>query len=345
MLTDVDRRFKQISLKFENDNIDKEFLEKAYFIAKRLHDGQCRKDGNPYVSHPVEVAIILSELGFDVDVISAALLHDVIEDCNFTIDEIEKQFNSNVAKLVDSVSAIDKNKYIYDDSQLYEDENFAKSSAEEQTFKKLIAMGNKNPLAFCVKFADRIHNLRTIKIFDRAKQLEKVRETERWVLPIAKILGAKYFYTELKNLCFKIVNSNDDNHFFNQYDHYHKSNRENYEKLVIKLKEAFSGEPNIEITAYDMFEIEVFDKITKLLKVKDIKKISQGQILKVPNYNVYFLHQNTTNKTVISNFVNIVKTKLSGIIKIIDAHISDFTKGICFQVEDNYKNKYNINEI
>ena len=150
----VDAQFLEIRQNFEQNQNDLKLLDKVYATAKQLHNGQLRKDGTPYIAHPVAVALILARLEFDVDVICGALLHDVVEDCGYTLQEITENFNSNIAEMVDAVSAIDKTKYIFDENEVYEDVNFVKSSLEEQTFKKLIAIGKKNPMGFVIKFAD-----------------------------------------------------------------------------------------------------------------------------------------------------------------------------------------------
>ena len=220
MFSKIDERFKiLLDDSFEN-GMQCEIIEKAYLFAKELHKEQKRKDGTPYLSHPVEVALILAKLGFNEDVVSAALLHDVVEDCGVTVKEIETKFNSVVAQLVDCVSAIDKERFVFDKDDLYESTEFEKASIEEQSFKKLIAIGKKNPLGFIIKFADRLHNLRTIDSFDYSKQLEKVKETEKWIIPIAKILNTEYFYRSLKNECFKIKYKYDGVEFFSQYNNY-----------------------------------------------------------------------------------------------------------------------------
>ena len=192
MLEEIDERFDLIKKIYETNKSTTDLISKAYKLAKFLHKDQRRKDGGFYISHPVEVALILAKLGFDEDVISAALLHDVVEDCGYTLEQISKEFNMRVAEMVDCVSAIDEAKFVFDENDIFEDKNFEKASIEEQSFKKLIAIGKKNPLGFCIKLADRLHNLRTIQCFQHSKQLEKVKETERWIIPIAKVLNAEY---------------------------------------------------------------------------------------------------------------------------------------------------------
>ena len=291
MFSEVDARFELIFNIFKANQSSTSLIEKAYKTAKVLHKDQLRKDGKPYISHPVEVALILAELGFGENVVSAALLHDVVEDCGFTYEDIKTQFNEEVADLVDCVSAIDKTKYIFDDEDLYENQEFVKASIEEQSFKKLINIGKRNPQGFCIKFADRLHNLRTIETFTYFKQLEKVRETEKWILPIAKILNAGYFYNEIKNECFKIENKFKAQNFLEQYHTYHNACESFFANLLVILKENFASS-EIEVKLEDIKEYKVYEELTKLNKNINFLNISQGQILRVANFNCYLFYKN-----------------------------------------------------
>ena len=305
-----------------------------------MHKNQKRKDGTPYISHPVEVALILAKLDFDQNVIAGALLHDTIEDCGYTRKEMIADFNETVFKLVDCVSAIDKTKYVFDKENLYEDPEFIKSSAEEQTFKKLITLGKENPCGFAIKFADRLHNLRTIAIFEYSKQLEKVRETEKWVLPIAKALKSEYFYRAIKNECFKIENQQIIKPFLEHYTIYHNSNKKNIEDLNYKFKVIFANSSIKTIKIKNVREYKVFEDLTRLYKNVDLSKISQGQILKVANYNIFMLYQGVSHKKAITEVINLLQLKTN--LKIIDTKIGGFTGKMYMVVEDEFKNKYNI---
>lgn len=339
MFDDVDKVFELIKKEFANSSTEQ--IEKAYYYAKKLHKDQKRKDGKPYISHPVDVAHILAKLGFDEDVISAALLHDVVEDCGCTLEEIAQKFNKNVAEMVDCVSAIDKEKFVFNKEDLYESTEFEKASIEEQSFKKLIAIGKKNPLGFCIKFADRLHNLRTIETFDYSKQLEKVKETERWIVPIAKILNAEYFYRSIKNECFKIKNRYNGKEFFAQYENYHKVNLKNIENLQLKLQEIFSNSIIKTIKIKEVREYKVFEDLTKLVKNINITKVSQGSILKVTNFNIYLLYERGNYKEIIGDILNLINKRLENM-KIIDAKVGNFTNKPFYQLEDKYKNKFNL---
>lgn len=342
MYSEVDATFELIKQEFLKNDNPTDLIEKAYLYAKNAHKDQIRKDGKPYISHPVSVSLILAKLGFNEDVVSAALLHDVVEDCGCTVGDLKEEFNANVAELVDCVSAIDKEKFVFDKDDLYEILDFEKASIEEQSFKKLIAIGKKNPLGFSIKFADRLHNLRTIEIFDYSKQLEKVKETERWIVPIAKTLNAEYFYRSIKNECFKIKNKYAGKEFFDQYENYHKLNYETIEKFQLKLQEVFSNSVIKTIKIKDVRQYKVFEDLTKLVKNINIAKVSQGSILKVTNYNVYLLYEHANYKEIIGEILNILNKRLSDNLRVIDAKVGNFTNKPFYQLEDKYKNKFNL---
>lgn len=342
MFKQVDASFDLIKQEFIKHHNSTELIEKAYIYAKNAHNGQIRKDGKPYISHPVAVALILAKQGFNEDVVSGALLHDVVEDCGCSLDDLRKEFNSNIAELVDCVSAIDKEKFVFDKDDLYENEEFEKASIEEQSFRKLIDIGKKNPLGFCIKFADRLHNLRTIEIFDYNKQLEKVKETERWIIPVAKVLNAEYFYRSIKNECFKIKNKFVGKEFFYQYENYHKINANNIKLLQQKLLEVFSDSAIKDIKIMDVREYKVFEDLRHLLKNLNIAKVSQGTILKATNYNIYLLYDHYNYKDIIGNIFNVLNVNLNNYLKIIDAKMGNFTNKPYFQLEDKFKNKFNL---
>ena len=342
MSNEVDVRFNIIKQEFEKNESSTDLICKAYQMASELHKEQRRKDGQLYISHPVEVALMLAKLGFDENVVSAALLHDFVEDCDCSLETITKEYNKKVAEMVDCVSAIDKTKFVFDKDDVYEDVNFEKASIEEQSFKKLIAIGKKNPLGFCIKFADRLHNLRTIQTFDYNKQLEKVKETEKWIIPIAQTLNAEYFYRAIKNECFKIKHKFDGKDFFEHYNDYHNSNQKNIELLQEELEKAFAKSSISTIKIKNVKEHKVFEDVQSLMKNINVGKVSQGQILKVTNYNLYLLYNsNKDGKEVIGEVFRILNRRINGV-KIIDAKIGHFTKKPYYQIEDKFKNKFNV---
>lgn len=341
MFEEADKIFEQILRIVHQNDVPEDIVIKAYEKAKELHKDQKRKDGQPYINHPVAVALILAKLEFDENVIAGGLLHDTIEDCGYTKAQMIADFNKTVFELVDCVSAIDAAKYIFDKKDIFEDPNFVKSSAEEQTFKKLISLGKNNPCGFAIKFADRLHNLRTIETFDYNKQLEKVRETEKWVLPIAKALRAEYFYRAITNECFKIVNREKGKQYFESYKAYHSSNKNNIAGFETRLKELFAGTLIKDIRIKNVREYKVFQDLSKIYKNIDVREVSQGQILKVTNYNIYMLFNDGISiKEATGEVLRLLNKQID--LKIIDANIGSFSNKVYYQINDSIKNKYNI---
>lgn len=338
MFKEVDERFYYLLDVLKRNKLNTSMVERAYHLADKLHSKQTRASGEPYISHPVEVAIILAELNMDTDAICAALLHDVVEDCGQSVEFLQEEFNKNIATMVDTVSAITQSKYSYD-GDVFEDEDFLKFNMDEKTIKKLVTIGKRCPLGLSIKFADRLHNLRTIGAFPRAKQLEKVKETERWILPLTKVLKAEYFYREIKNECFKIKNQNDYG-YLRQYKFYHNVNRENFERLITKFKETFSSSCFTNIVGNEIKEYKVFNQLKEIFKNITFDQISQGQIMKVSNYNLYLLYENKTIKDALNEFFNAYKNGLNKIVTIVNARLGRFNDKLYFVLEDNIKNIY-----
>ena len=150
----------------QKNSVDVSNVVKAFKFAEEKHENQTRKDGSPYIVHPVEVAKIIEERDFNTDVICSALLHDTVEDCNVSIDEIRTMFNDQVAQIVDAVTAIEKDNFLPDSENIYSDtKDFLKQALEDKTYQKLISIGKMNKFGFYIKFADRLNNLSTIACF------------------------------------------------------------------------------------------------------------------------------------------------------------------------------------
>lgn len=329
MFEEIDKRFDEIIEIAKGNNLPLEIIQKAYIKAKELHGQQKRKDGSLYLTHPVEVAYILAELGYDENVISAGFLHDTLEDCEYSSQNLIADFNQEVFDLVDCVTAIDKNDYVFNKNNIFEDADFVKASAEEQTFKKLITLGKKHPNAFAIKFADRIHNLSTIEAFDYSKQLEKVRETEKWILPIAKILKSDYFYGTIKNSCFKITNKYREQGFLEDYKAYHEENQGYIDSLQSKL----NSNPHLKIMIEPVRECDVFKNSTSRYG-----REGTNFFKKVENYNIFMIYDDNFQKN-----RDEVKKMLSDVDLLPVGHSAyGLSEEMCLQAEDNEKNKFNI---
>ncbi len=173
---------------------DMTMIEKAYKIADKAHEGQKRKSGEPYIIHPLCVAIILAELELDKETIVAGILHDVVEDTVMTDEEIAKEFSPEIALLVDGVTKL---------TQL--DLSQDKIEIQAENLRKMFLAMAKDIRVILIKLADRLHNLRTLQYQSPAKQIEKARETMDIYAPIAHRLGISKIKIELDDLCMQYL--------------------------------------------------------------------------------------------------------------------------------------------
>ena len=173
---------------------DISLIEKAYRLAYDAHKNQARKSGEPYIIHPLCVAIILADLEMDKETIAAGLLHDVVEDTIFTTEEIEQEFGSDVALLVDGVTKLGRLQYEGDKIEL-----------QAENLRKMFLAMAKDIRVIIIKLADRLHNMRTLKHMTPEKQQEKARETLDIYSPIAQRLGISKVKVELDDLSLKYL--------------------------------------------------------------------------------------------------------------------------------------------
>jgi guanosine-3',5'-bis(diphosphate) 3'-pyrophosphohydrolase len=167
---------------------DIRLIERAYESAARWHSGQKRKSGDPYITHPLAVATILAELGMNHETICAALLHDTVEDTDYTLDALRKDFGEDIAALVDGVTKLDKVKY--------------GEAAEAETVRKMVVAMSRDIRVLVIKLADRLHNMRTLRYLPREKQERKSREVLEIFAPLAHRLGMNTIKWELEDLAF-----------------------------------------------------------------------------------------------------------------------------------------------
>ena len=212
---------------------DISMIEKAYKVASEAHEGQKRKSGEPYIIHPLCVAIILADLELDKETIVAGLLHDAVEDTWMTYEEVEKEFGSEVALLVDGVTKLGQLSYSAD-----------KVEVQAENLRKMFLAMAKDIRVILIKLADRLHNMRTLQYMRPEKQQEKARETMDIYAPIAMRLGISKIKVELDDLSLKYLKRDV------YYDLVHKvalrkSEREQFVGAIVKEVKKHMDDANI----------------------------------------------------------------------------------------------------
>jgi GTP pyrophosphokinase len=172
-------------------NADLGLLQRAYDVAEEKHREQRRKSGDPYITHPLAVATILAELGMDTTTLVAALLHDTVEDTEYSLERLRADFGEVVEHLVDGVTKLDK--------------VTLGAAAEAETIRKMVIAMARDPRVLVIKLADRLHNMRTMRFLPPEKQARKARETLEVLAPLAHRLGMATVKWELEDLAFAIL--------------------------------------------------------------------------------------------------------------------------------------------
>jgi GTP pyrophosphokinase len=217
-----------------NPDADIEIVKKAYNVAFKAHEGQTRLSGEPYIIHPLEVAITLALLRLDTTTICAALLHDVVEDTEHSMDYLAKEFSEEVALLVDGVTKISSLK------------NRSKSHAQAETLRKMLLATIKDIRVIIIKLADKLHNMRTIMFQAEHKQQRIAKETLDIYAPIARRLGISKLATELEDLSFHVLYKDEFNDIKNRIAQ-RQSEVEDYLENVRNLINARLAELNISV--------------------------------------------------------------------------------------------------
>ena len=212
------------SIKSKDSDANQSLIEKAYFFALEAHKSQKRYSGDPYISHPVKVAEILTNLKLDTATIITGLLHDTVEDTPASMEELKIKFGDEIASLVDGVTKISKMKTHSD----------IKNQAEN--FRKLILAVSKDIRVLLVKLADRLHNMRTISFVPNEEKRKRIAlETMEIYAPLAGRLGMQSFRDELEDLSFQILNEAAYNSIKNRVDYLKNSSSNLTERIKIQI--------------------------------------------------------------------------------------------------------------
>jgi len=179
------------TVRMHHPKADLSVIERAYTVAERAHEGQKRRSGEPYITHPIAVAQILADLGIGSKAVAAALLHDTVEDTAYTLDQLRADFGDEIAMLVDGVTKLDKVKY--------------GDSTQAETVRKMIVAMSKDIRVLIIKLADRLHNARTWGFVPAASASRKATETLEIYAPLAHRLGIQTIKWELEDLSFAVL--------------------------------------------------------------------------------------------------------------------------------------------
>ncbi len=174
------------------DGADTAILE-AYRLAERMHRGQFRKSGEPFIVHPIAVTAVLADYGLDVETLVAALLHDTVEDTDLTLDEVRQRFGEQVALMIDGVTKLDRIKF------------GSQEEAQAATIRKMVVAMAQDVRVLLIKLADRLHNLRTISALRPEKQQRIAKETLEVYAPLAHRLGMEEVKHEMEDRCFAVL--------------------------------------------------------------------------------------------------------------------------------------------
>ena len=192
---DDEKFLSKIQAAFSEQNYDR--ITRAYYFAKRAHEGQKRKSGDDYIVHPIAVAEILVDLGLDTDTVIAALLHDVIEDTAVTEEELDQEFGHSVVLLVEGVTKLNKL-------------NFKSREDQQAEYLRRMFLAMSNDIrVVIIKLADRLHNMRTLAFRNEADQKRIATETLDIYAPIAARLGIAGLKGELEDLCLRYLHPED----------------------------------------------------------------------------------------------------------------------------------------
>ena len=208
---------------------DTELIGRAYDKAKELHDGQLRKSGEPYLIHPIAVAIILAQLGMDDATLVGGLLHDVVEDTSYTRDQLVADFSEEIALLVDGVTKLGSIKF----------DN--KEEAQAENLRKMFLAMSKDIRVLIIKLADRLHNMRTIEFMSPEKIIEKSKETLDIYAPLASRLGIYAIKFELEDISLKYLHPEEYATLEKEVDEKKEQREKFIDEVIVEIKSALDN--------------------------------------------------------------------------------------------------------
>lgn len=261
----IEELLKNLEIYSEKDMVE---IFRAYKLANELHQGQKRQSGDPYIIHPLSVAIILSEMKADKDTICAGLLHDTIEDTKITKEEIEYFFNKDIANLVDGVTKISKLNFSNKQARVF------------ANTRKIITGITEDVRIIIIKLADRLHNMRTLQYKNESKQKENALETMEIFVPLAYYLGSYKIKSELEDLSLKYLKPFEYYEYESVHQKIEKDSKECLNEMLYKIKNILEDK-NIDnkIKARIKNIYGIYKKVSKGYRVNDIHDLLSLKVM------------------------------------------------------------------
>lgn len=267
-------------IKLYHHNLDENLIIKAYDFSKNSHGNQRRHSGELYFSHPLAVAEIVAELKLDEESIATALLHDVVEDTDISINDITKNFNQDIANIVDGVTKLSKI------------ENLHNADRVAENFRKLTMAMSQDIRVLLVKLADRLHNMRTIEFVpSKEKRLKQANESLEIYAPLAGRIGLNKIKDELQDLSFAVINPEARNSIIAKLNEIRENNKNIIDKIINKLN-----------------EILLADGVESEISGREKKPYSIWIKMKAKNIGFYNLHDIMAFRIIVKDVANCYKT-------------------------------------
>lgn len=346
----IDQMFRSIKEEMRKRMVPEiGLLNSAYYFAYNQHANapqNRRKTGDPYIIHPLEVAKILAEAGFESSLIAAAILHDVIEDCGVDVEELRKRFGTAIADAVNAISKVNADSVHNPELSKQELDELSDAKFWTETVVK------NNRKAFYIKLADRIHNLRTINVFPEEMQKEKARHTRRIVIPAAKKMHIFTLVDVLESLCLKIENPQA---YYEIRDGYRRLLMENQATLegeggfktffqnLIKEDETRAGKYVVTVQFCERYEDSIYRHLVpKMDNANDWKQSITKE--NIPLYDIGFIVNDSYKGTPISLFMSYYEELHRSKFRITVTGIGQTmgSEEIYFRVSDRYGNQYRL---
>lgn len=231
----------------ESQGSERETIVRAFTIAEKAHEGQSRKSGDPYITHPVAVAEILSELGMNTQTIVAALLHDTVEDTPYSLEQLREDFGVEVADLVDGVTKLDRVVYGPD--------------AQAETVRKMVIAMSRDIRVLVIKLADRLHNARTWKYLEPESAARKARETLDIYAPLAHRLGMNAIKWELEDLSFAALEPKKYEEITRLVAQRQSERKEHTDRVITEIRQQLANEFEAVVTGRYKHYFSIYQKM------------------------------------------------------------------------------------